>query len=143
MCPVFEITEEGRDPARTVSGCISQRTRITDEHRRPILLDEVLILGDSRDSRDACPCSSFLVIERYVDSGVVVDLVKLVGCVVCDEEEVDLRWRECCGVVWLRVWQTAEFKGSSRRHGDMALECNAPPSSRVTSMPTLALPINL
>ena len=78
---------------------VTKRRRMIDEHWRPKLLDEVPILGDFRDARDACPSSSLLVVERHINIGVVLDLVELVSCVVCDEEQAELRWRDCCSAV--------------------------------------------
>jgi hypothetical protein len=67
MLPVFEITEERRDPGQTVSEDVTSSTGISDEHWRPKFLDEILVLGDFRGARDTCPSGSLLVIERHID----------------------------------------------------------------------------
>jgi len=73
----------------------------------------------------------------------VLDLVKLVGRVVCDEKQVDLRWLNRCCVVRIADNYNTELKEDVRRHGVIALEWSAPLSQRVTNMAVSALLINL
>lgn len=91
MFPVFEVTEERRDPVqRSVKG-LSTVTSRGGTHGRPKLLDESLVLGNFRNSRYTGPSSGLLIIERHVHVGVVLEFIKLVGGIIRDEKQIELR----------------------------------------------------
>lgn len=84
VLPIFEISEERRDPAQWSVGWYLMGEK--DEHWGPKLLNELFILGDSRSPRYTGPSGSLLVIERHIHIWVILELVKLVGSIVCDEK---------------------------------------------------------
>lgn len=53
----------------------------------PVLFNASLVLGDSCGAAIGCPVRGGLVVEGHIDVRVVLDLLKLVRRLVCNEDE--------------------------------------------------------